>query len=109
MKTFRIKRDGWWVLADILASGESFRTAGSMRGENTPSISQGHMPTDEYERMKARHYDDPITYAVWSYGTIIGYKWRYQWFIPDCKYSITTTIQQNKLRTAVAELEKLAA
>lgn len=59
------------------------------------------MPTDDYNKMKSAHEEVPISYAVWSYGTIIGYKWRDMWVIPDCTYSITTTIQQSKLRTAV--------
>jgi hypothetical protein len=101
MRTFRIKRDSWTVLAGILHANESFRTAGSMRGEVNPTPYQGCMPTEEYTLMRDRHAVDPLEYAVWSYGTIIGYKWDGQWYVPDCTYSITTTIQQNKLRVAV--------
>jgi hypothetical protein len=106
MRTFRIKRDGWWVLRDILQSNEPFKTAGSMRGEPDVYPSQGRMPADEYDSMRARavragSVGGRVDYAVWSYGTIIGYRVEDVWYVPDVKYSITTTIQQNKLRVAV--------
>lgn len=102
MRTYRVKRDSWTVLAGILNANEPFTTSGSMRGETDPVLSKGNMPTNEYDLLKLRHDTEPISYAVWSYGTIIGYKWRGRWFVPDCTYSLTTTIQQNKLRVAVS-------
>jgi hypothetical protein len=74
-----------------------------MRGETNPVISRGNMPSPDFEKLISVHREFPISYAVWSYGTIIGYKWCGQWTIPDCTYSITTTVQQNKLRVAIGD------
>ena len=101
---FRIKRDSWTVLAGILAANKPLRTAGSMRGEINATPFKGHMPHEEFltmvERME-KAGSRTLDYAVWSYATIIGYRIGDKWYVPDCKYSITTTIQQNKLRVAV--------
>ena len=77
-----------------------------MRGELNVSPSQAHMPPDEYRLMCERAEKNvfgtrKLDYAVYSYATIIGYRVNDTWYVPDCTYSITTTIQQNKLRTAV--------
>jgi hypothetical protein len=104
MRTFRIRRDSWSVLAGILRANEPFKTAGSMRGETSAVPFKGHMPHEEFltmvERME-KAGSRTLDYAVWSYSTIIGYRIGAIWHVPDCKYSTTTTIQQNKLRVAV--------
>lgn len=104
MRTFRIKRDSWTVLAGILHANEPFRTTGSMRGETNAVPFKGWMSHEDFLTMIDRMEKagrKTLDYAVWSYNTVIGYRIDDVWYVPNASYSPTTTIQQNKLRVAV--------
>jgi hypothetical protein len=58
----------------------------------------GRLP-DEYEQQL--RLDQP-SYIVYSYGTPIAWYCDKGWFIPDAKYSTTTSKHQNYVRRAIA-------
>lgn len=45
-------------------------------------------------------------YVIYSYATPIAWKMDDKWFIPDVKYSVTTTRHQNKIRVVIGEMSK---
>lgn len=101
MRTYRIRQDAWTVLAGILHANEEFNGKGMTGRPNVIPTDRGWMPHEEWQLLIDRHEVSPIQYAVFSYDTIIGYKWDGEWYIPDVKYSFTTTNHQIKLRVAV--------
>lgn len=58
----------------------------------------GHLPIEFQNQMKL---DKPF-YIVYSYNTPIAWYSDKGWFIPDTKYSVTTSKHQNYVRRAVA-------
>lgn len=94
------KNSSWTDYARVLEAGDDFITAGNLRGGAHPGgvsgWNVGRLPNEWHE--SAGRAD----YVVWSHATPIA--WRIPnegWVIPDVKYSVTTTIYQNKIRTAV--------
>jgi hypothetical protein len=58
----------------------------------------GRLP-DEYEQQLRLDQPD---YIVYSYGTPIAWHSNSGWFMPNCKYSVTTSKHQGYVRRAVA-------
>jgi len=85
-----------------IAKREAFK-GNSMKGD-TPSTLTGQLPRtwrDLYLDDLARGMD----YVVWSYSTPIAWHSpRFGWVVPNVKYSVTTTIQQGVVRTALADV-----
>jgi hypothetical protein len=55
--------------------------------------------TPDYEQQLRLDQPD---YIVYSYGTPIAWHSNSGWFMPNCKYSVTTSKHQNYVRRAVA-------
>lgn len=108
MRTYRIKKDSWSVLADILRgpddsrTPEPFKTAGSLQGEAGTFTSLGRLPSDWQRTLQARR--GYVDYVIYSYATPIAWHdVEAGWIVPEVSYSITTTIQQNQVRAALHE------
>lgn len=69
---------------------------------STPSM--GRLPNFLVDQLRAGIASGSVDYIVWSYWTPIA--WHHQathdepgrWFVPDVKYSVTTTQHQNVVR-----------
>jgi len=58
----------------------------------------GRLPQDFETQLRL----DRPSYIVYSYGTPIAWHSNSGWFMPNCKYSVTTSKHQNYVRRAVA-------
>lgn len=104
-KALTVKKTGWWEYRDVLKERENFSTYGKLKGRSGPAGWEwGRLPYDYRESVKRADY------VVYSYSTPIAWHVPGEgWVVPDEKYSVTTTIHQNKIRVAVAELEWVGA
>lgn len=107
-KLFRNKRDGWLTLRDLIRSGEEFHNStGSFRGirrESLGSPSVGHLPEKDAAWFRQCDAMGILTYVVYSYQTPIAWRTDNAWYIPDARYSVTTSQHQGLIRTAVDQL-----
>jgi hypothetical protein len=129
MRTYRINKDKWLELEDILISPpedfnpdlkktwtirsngwEGWKYTGALRGRTItrPSeILMGQLP-EEYQNYMV---DKVVRYVIYSYETPIAWmqvaEWDsdgapiYEWVIPNVKYTVTTSKHQGKVRTAL--------
>lgn len=101
----RSKPTDHWTLADWLTQDQAFCDQGK-QFHGMPfvpfadSLSRGQLPADEWKTLDKRF--DGLQYVVYSYTTVIGYKWCNQWFVPEVHYSKITTEHQAKLRAALS-------
>jgi hypothetical protein len=133
MKTFRINKDGWWNLKEILVgSPEDFnedlssyydarndRTAyrGTLRGRKMGSGFP--IPDKNWLSGKTRELffqawnEGRIDYIIWSYETPIAWReWPSEWvgepipewIAPDDTYTRTTSKHQSAVRTAISQI-----
>ena len=100
-KKFRIKKDRWTDLRDILAEDQEFNSdRDSLRGrkiEHSFEISNGRLDFD------LRNVDG-IDYVIYSYATPIAWRRHGEWRLNTQKYSVTTSVHQAKVETAVAHV-----
>ena len=86
----------------ILSAGPGghFRTGGSMRGEAAPygAGTLGRLPAEYHASACAADY------VVYSYATPIAWHGPDGWVMPDESYSVTTSKQQGRIRTALSVL-----
>lgn len=100
----RIKKDGWWIMAPYIKSREAFKTHGAMKAVEIPPgygyPTLGKLPA-EY-----KHSAERAAYIVYSYQTPIAW-WSESdgWTVPLVKYSVTTSVHQGKVRTALINVE----
>jgi hypothetical protein len=100
MITYRNKKDGWWVLKDILTNRQEFKnTTGNFRGLSY-TLGTGILPESWAKAFKAANVD----YVIYSYSTPIAWLANGKWITPDVNYSITTKQHQNKTNTAISQL-----
>lgn len=111
--TYRINKDGWWALKEILANGEEFnpdlsqtysrgfaKFTGTLRGRKV-NEGAGRLP----QPFRRQFLESAVTYIVYSYETPIA--WRTQngeWHTPNTKYSVTTSKHQGNVFTAISQL-----
>ncbi len=102
MKKLRIHAS-WREYLDVLVGEpEPFTTTtGNLRGERFYG-GVGRLPRNLAEAIVAMNPE----YAVYSYATPIAWRLDGKWFMPDVKYSPTTTHHQHKIRTAIGEMNK---
>lgn len=101
-------RSPWWDFRPIVQSATPFRTHGALRAErqtpreydraNLPNF--GHLDRDYHDSVMGADY------VVYSYDTPIAWRsgstgW---WWIPDTRYSVTTSRHQSKIRTALHDV-----
>ena len=86
---------------DLIADRVGF-TGNNLYGVVTPYDSDdyeyGQLPQQFRDQM---HLDRP-DFIVYSYSTPIAWHSNSGWFMPNCKYSVTTSKHQNYVRRAVA-------
>ena len=129
MRTYRINKDMWTELEDILISPpedfnpdlkktwtvrkngwEGWKYTGALRGRTIhrqSEIMTGQLPQEYVNIIK----DHVVRYVVYSYETPIAWmqvaEWDtdgapiYEWIVPNVKYSQTTSKQQGKVRVAL--------
>jgi len=99
MQTYRI--NGMWTqFIRPLRKCEDFRTGGSMRGEAAPygAGTLGRLPAEYHASACAADY------VVYSYATPIAWHGPDGWVMPNESYSVTTSKQQGRIRTALSVL-----
>ena len=123
-RTYRVNTDSWTVLRDIMVGTpedfnpnysrksvhtngwSGYRYTGAFRGRRmTVGLLSvlGQLP-DEWRALWHAHKGE-IVYAIWSYETPIAWKLSDgTWHVPNVKYSVTTTKQQNKVATAISTM-----
>lgn len=102
---FRSQRDGWWLLAEIIATSRPFTsTIGSLRGEHERwPTSFGRLPAAHAARLRADSTRHGIDLIIYSYATPIAWHVRGAgWRVPDVTYSVTTSRHQSLVRVALA-------
>lgn len=110
MKTFRVQRDSWLVLRDILAANEPFKGSSSLWGEPCQYVQHyGRLEDPHYSWLKQAVDQRQLEYVIYSYVTPIAWRSNGVWTMPDVSYSLTTTKQQSKVRVAIADIEAIAA
>jgi len=85
---------------DLIASRIAF-TGNNLYGVVVPydgHIQSGQLPQEFREQLKLDRPD----FIVYSYATPIAWHSSSGWFMPNCKYSVTTSKHQNYVRRAVA-------
>lgn len=82
-------------LCATLKFGHEFKGGGNVRGSTTLT-GFDQLP----ERYKARVRD--ADYIVYSYETPIAWRSGAQWYMPDVKYSPSTTRQQGAIHMALS-------
>jgi hypothetical protein len=98
--TFRVKKDSFTVLADILAGTPTpFGGSSSLHGYTGGAYEIGILD------QKINRWQEVLdaTYVIASYHTPIA--WRRpsgEWIVPAAKYSVTTSQQQGKVRAALS-------
>jgi len=65
---------------------------------NSVIYEYGRLPQDFCDQLRS----DQPDYIVYSYGTPIAWHSNSGWFMPNCKYSVTTSKHQGYVRRAVA-------
>jgi len=99
----KLKVNGLWTqFTDPLLKGEDFVTHGTLRGyETAGSPFSGRLDASWHP------FFENVDYVVYSYSTPIA--WRSAdgvWFMPDDRYSVTTSKQQGRISTALYSLEQ---
>jgi len=85
---------------DLIADRIGF-TGNNLYGVVTPydgHIQSGQLPQEFRDQLKLDRPD----FIVYSYATPIAWHSDKGWFIPEVKYSVTTSKHQNYVRRAVA-------
>jgi hypothetical protein len=87
---------------DLIANRVAF-TGNNLYGVVTPFGSVivyelGRLPQEFRDQLKL----DQPDFIVYSYGTPIAWHSNSGWFMPNCKYSVTTSKHQGYVRRAVA-------
>ena len=85
---------------DLIANRVAF-TGNNLYGVVVPydgHIQSGRLPEEFRNQLKL----DQPDFIVYSYGTPIAWHCDKGWFIPEAKYSVTTSKHQNYVRRAVA-------
>ena len=106
MKKLKVK-GSWMQFIEPLKNLETFDTHGSLRGSRRevkslrPSVGK---LDKRYHRSVQSEYTD---YIVWSYDTPIAWHNSLGWYMPDERYSVTTTTQQGRIRTALSSFTEL--
>jgi hypothetical protein len=110
MQTLKI--NGLWTqFVAPLRAREPFRTGGAMHGEPAApdgSTQTGRLPAEWITSAKLADY------VIWSYGTPIA--WHRPagtlspadpgaWIMPDLFYSVTTSKQADRIRTALSVID----
>jgi len=107
MKQFRITKDGWWALRDILTANQDFSSpTGNLWGESTQYVTTnyGRLPEPWLTWIRKDQERKTLQYIIYSYATPIAWRSNGIWTMPDVSYSISTTRHQTKVRTAIAEM-----
>jgi hypothetical protein len=106
-KTYRVNADSWTGLRDLLVgSPEEFNApSDTIRGrriEHSHDISLGKLPEEWAIILR----DDVVLYVIYSFKTPIAWydERKSQWIVPAVRYSVTTSKHQNKVRTALSEM-----
>jgi len=86
---------------DLIANRVAF-TGNNLYGVVTPydsvTYTTGQLPIEFQDQLKLDRPD----FIVYSYSTPIAWHSNSGWFMPNCKYSVTTSKHQNYVRRAVA-------
>lgn len=106
--TFRVNKDGWWTLKDILETGEDFNPdSASLRGRTAESVypHTGRLAEESEDIFRDDRAHDDIEYVIYSYSTPIAWRTRTGfWRVPRDKYSVTTSKHQGKVATALSQI-----
>lgn len=97
---------GWWHFKEALEKLEPFKTHGSLYGEAGPCIftTPGRLDQRYWQSLRSPLVD----YVVYSYATPIAWHHEYQgWTMPNESYSVSTSKQQGRIRTAISQLGKM--
>ena len=93
---------GWWEYTPVLRDLRPFKTGGALHG-TAGTGGMGRLPLEYRREYEAR--EEAIDYTVYSYATPIA--WHYadtdQWFVPEVRYSLTTTSHQRLITTAIGQ------
>jgi hypothetical protein len=101
MKRLTVKRTSWMEYRDTLAAFEPFKTGGSLFGVAEYWYTAGRLPDPYYSDYVNRR--EHIDYVVVSYSTPIAWHDDERgWVVPDVRYSVTTSVQQGKIHTAIS-------
>ena len=99
---FRVKKDTWWLLRDILDNDQEFNTdRQSLRGRkisHPTEISNGLL---DFDLRKI----DGVDYVIYSYATPIAWRHHGKWSLNEQRYSVTTSFHQGRVSAAVADLK----
>jgi hypothetical protein len=97
----------WQQFVTPLEKLEEFKTHGTLFGVPVmfPSqINAGRLPDEYLWRLRSHGVD----YVVMSYHTPIAWHdSELGWFMPDERYSVTTSKQQGRIRTAIDYLNNM--
>jgi hypothetical protein len=92
-------RSSWQEFRDALIAPPSpFSTSGSLEGRYTQGQETAGQLPEEYQGS----FGD-ADYAVFSYDTPIAWRIDGQWYMPDYRYSRTTTRHQSTIRVALEQ------
>lgn len=91
----------WTQFVTPLRKLEPFTTHGSLWSEVAPygASSTGRLPSEHVASARAADY------VVYSYSTPIAWHTAGEWVMPDESYSVTTSKQQGRIRTALSVLD----
>lgn len=108
-KTFRVNKDSWMDLRDILKADEDFNPdSATLRGRKvTPDsdVTYGRLPEEIRNLLGYSIESGNIDYVIYSYQTPIAVRWTSGvWSEIDLKYSVTTSKHQGKVATAISQL-----
>lgn len=99
--------------APVLQRMENFRTRGELRGNAKSeklemNVSPNHIHAWQREEWRSILDSDHVLYVVKSYKAAIAFAvlmdeetQEVQWYVPDIRYTTTTTRHQNKIRRAL--------
>jgi hypothetical protein len=131
MRKFRVQKDSWIVLKDILVgtpdefnadysrrwsvrkNWSGYVYTGTFRGRTITRhdyVETGQLPQEYVNDFK----DSVVRYVIFSYETPIAWSriadWErngapvFEWVVPDVKYSVTTTKHQGNVRVALSQI-----
>lgn len=105
---FAAKKSSASELAELLKSNRNFHNTGrTFTGQvwdHDFAPEQGRMAAPEFAELVERNVESRIEYVIWSYGTVIAYRWNGEWYVSAAKYSATTSQHQSQTAVAVSLL-----
>lgn len=106
MDTLRVN-GRWDTFVPYLRDRIPFNTHGALKGRDCLYGSGGQLPESEFIKLNTLLRTDRLAYVVYSYATPIAWcDVDGAWTVPDCKYSVTTSRHQGRIRAALSSVPR---